>query len=71
LVAEARRGFNPDRIVALMEPLDVEDLSAELPLFEGRRMIDDKPTAFVCKNYACELPVTDVRALAAQLDADN
>ena len=71
LVAEARRGFNPDRIVALMELRDVEDLSAELPLFEGRHMIDDKPTAFVCKNYACELPVTDVRALAAQLDADN
>ena len=71
LVAEARRGFNPDRIVALLEPGDVEDLSVELPLFQGRRMIDGKPTAYVCKNYACELPVTDVEALAAQLNSDN
>ena len=31
-------------------------------------MIDGVPTAYVCENYACQLPVTNAEALAAQLD---
>ena len=42
---------------------------AGVPLLEGRAAIDGKATAYVCRNYACELPVTDRAALAKQLDA--
>ena len=38
-----------------------------LPLLDGRGMVDGKPTAYVCENYACQLPVTEPEALAAQL----
>ena len=38
-----------------------------IPLLEGRGMVDGKPTAYVCENYACQLPVTESEALAAQL----
>ena len=70
LLAVARTGFNPDRIVALLTP-GHEDGEKSLPLFEGRRMIDGLPTAYVCRNYACELPVNDVKALQAQLNQNN
>jgi uncharacterized protein YyaL (SSP411 family) len=40
-----------------------------VPLLEGRGAVDGKPTAYVCRDYACELPVTDRAALARQLDA--
>ncbi|MEP7354370.1 MAG: thioredoxin domain-containing protein [Acidobacteriota bacterium] len=30
--------------------------------------IDDKPTAYVCENFACQLPVTEVEALEELLD---
>ena len=40
-----------------------------IPLLQDRGMVDDKPTAYVCQNYACQLPVTDERALSAQLCA--
>ena len=43
--------------------------SSGLPLLEGRGMVDGKPTAYVCENYACQLPVTNAEALAAQLEA--
>ena len=43
--------------------------AAGLPLLEGRGMVDGKSTAYVCENYACQLPVTDPEALAAQLAA--
>ena len=37
------------------------------PLLEGREMTGAKPTAYVCQNYVCQLPVTDALALADQL----
>ena len=44
------------------------DSSTDLPLLQHRGMIDGKPTAYVCQNYACQLPVTDEKELAAQLE---
>jgi uncharacterized protein YyaL (SSP411 family) len=43
--------------------------SSGIPLLEGRGAVDAKPTAYVCRNYTCELPVSDVAGLARQLDA--
>jgi len=40
-----------------------------IPLLADRGAVEGKPTAYVCRNYACELPVTDTAALARQLDA--
>ena len=37
------------------------------PLLEGREMAGGKPTAYVCQNYMCQLPVTDAKALGEQL----
>jgi len=42
--------------------------AAGVPLLEGREAVGGKATAYVCRNYACELPVTDRAALARQLD---
>jgi uncharacterized protein len=39
------------------------------PLLADRGLVDGRPTAYVCSGFACERPVTDDRALAAQLDA--
>jgi hypothetical protein len=43
--------------------------AAGLPLLAGRGAVDGKPTAYVCRRYVCQLPVTDPDALARQLDA--
>jgi uncharacterized protein YyaL (SSP411 family) len=40
-----------------------------LPLLEQRGLVDGKPTAYVCQNYVCQLPVTEPEALARQLEA--
>ncbi|HMH54554.1 MAG TPA: thioredoxin domain-containing protein [Candidatus Acidoferrum sp.] len=67
LAAEVFGRFLPNRVVAGAVGDDATQ-RAGLPLLEGRAPVDGKATAFVCRNYACELPVTDPAALAEQLD---
>jgi uncharacterized protein YyaL (SSP411 family) len=56
----------PNKVVAAYDPDDPSRLS-ELKLFEGRQMINDRPTAYVCENYTCKLPVTEPSLLTDQL----
>jgi uncharacterized protein YyaL (SSP411 family) len=37
-------------------------------LLRDRDPIDGRATAYVCRNYACELPATDAATLGRQLD---
>ncbi|MEJ2203499.1 MAG: thioredoxin domain-containing protein [Gemmatimonadota bacterium] len=40
----------------------------DLPLLDGRGAVDGRPTAYLCRSYACRAPVTDAALLGAQLD---
>ncbi len=67
LVTEVFSRYLPNRVVTGMVTGDGAG-AAGVPLLEGREAVDGKATAYVCRNYACELPVTDRAALARQLD---
>jgi hypothetical protein len=68
LAQEVFGRFLPNLVAAGM--IDGKNAMATgVPLLEGRTAIDGKPTAYVCRNRACELPVTERAALAKQLDA--
>ncbi len=59
LLEEVRRHYLPHTVLALREP----EGENPLPLLEGRGLVDGEPAAYVCENYACQLPVTGVEAL--------
>jgi len=63
LLSAARRYFLPGTVLALQEP----GQEALLPLLTGRVLVDGRPTAYVCENYSCQLPLTSAEALAAAL----
>ncbi len=44
------------------------DQGTPVPLLEGRTSIDGEAAAYVCQNFACELPVTSPAELAQMLD---
>ena len=52
----------PNRVV-VGGPSDASDI----PLLRDRQRIDGRATAYVCRNYVCQLPVADAAALAGQL----
>ncbi len=63
LLQEARRHYLPHTVLALKEP----DSENPLPLLEGRTLVDGQPAAYVCENYACQLPVTETDAFGQLL----
>jgi uncharacterized protein YyaL (SSP411 family) len=64
LLEVASAGYQPNRVVAVLA--DAAATSA-IPLLEARARLRDRPTAYVCRNFACRLPVTDPEALGEQL----
>ncbi len=54
----ARGSFFPNQVVTFHPPGE-----ADFPLLEG------KPTAYVCQNYACNLPTTDLKKLKELLNS--
>jgi uncharacterized protein YyaL (SSP411 family) len=68
LAREVFGRYLPNRVVAGAIGADAA-AQAGLPLLEGRVPVDGRATAFVCRNYACDLPATDTATLARQLDA--
>jgi uncharacterized protein YyaL (SSP411 family) len=63
LLEVASGGYAPNRVVALR----TADAPTSIPLLEDRTMLKGRPTAYVCRDFACRLPVTDADALAEQL----
>ncbi len=42
--------------------------NGDVALLRDRAAIDGRAAAYVCRNYACELPATDASTLGRQLD---
>jgi len=69
LLKEVHRRFLPGRTLAgAASPVDPET-ARNLPLMEGKKAVDGKATAYVCRNFACSPPVTSPSGLGALLDA--
>ena len=52
--------------IVVSAPEDAADASA-WPVFQGRSVIDGRPTAYICRNYACQLPTTDPDTMVSQV----
>ncbi|MEP7337511.1 MAG: thioredoxin domain-containing protein [Acidobacteriota bacterium] len=66
LIGAVFHRYLPNKVVAFAASGD--ELSAQvIKLLEGRSAIEGKATAYVCRNFTCEAPVTDAARLGEQL----
>ena len=65
LLEPVRARWRPFQVLAAAAPATV--LASAVPLLHDRVAIDGQPTAYVCRDFACELPVTDPEALRSRL----
>ena len=63
------RAYQPNAVVALRRPDSPPETERLIPLLAGRDLVDGQPAAYVCRQFACRLPVTTPAALAAELAA--
>jgi uncharacterized protein YyaL (SSP411 family) len=69
LVAEVRKRHLPNTVVLLHPPGDAGRAIEEIaPFVKAQGMVDGKPAAYVCENFACRAPVTSAAELAKLLE---
>jgi uncharacterized protein YyaL (SSP411 family) len=65
LLRTALAAATPGAVLATGDGADPDH--APVPLLVGRGLVDGAAAAYVCRNFACQLPVTDPAALRAVL----
>ncbi len=64
LLAEVHRHFVPNKILILADSAAGQRyLEERLRALQGVKLIDGKPTAYVCQNFTCKAPVNSAEAL--------
>ena len=66
-LAIARRGFAPDRVTGLTDRVREDNL--EWNLFETKPMLNNEPTAYLCRNFSCQTPTSDPKELERILNS--
>ncbi len=64
MVREVQTRYLPTKVLAM-----ADGAPALAQLTEGKASVRGKPTAYVCENFSCRAPVTDLDALRVQLEA--
>ncbi|MDP2052604.1 MAG: hypothetical protein Q8L75_03125, partial [Acidobacteriota bacterium] len=55
----ANRAYRPFAVMVPADPADQAALSAHMPWVAEMKMIENKATAYVCRDFACDAPATD------------
>jgi uncharacterized protein YyaL (SSP411 family) len=63
-----REGFFPNAVFAFAWADEVEQAAKDTPLLAGRKVLDGKATAYVCRQGTCLAPVTSVENLVKLLN---
>eukprot|EP00923_Selenidium_pygospionis_P059381 GHVN01104481.1.p1 GENE.GHVN01104481.1~~GHVN01104481.1.p1 ORF type:complete len:598 (-),score=106.91 GHVN01104481.1:215-2008(-) len=65
LVQSALNEYNPFNVIAVGPPGGESSIVGRMMI--GRGLVNDKPTAYVCRSFGCRSPTTDPSTLAEQL----
>ena len=68
MLSALRRTYHPNKVV-IFHPTgnDETEITRLAPFIKAQTSLDGKATAYVCRNYACEAPTTDVDVMLAAL----
>jgi len=67
LISSLRKKFLPESIMVLVENQSNLEALSKHPFFSGKEFQNDKTTVFVCKNFSCSLPLSDLSEIEKEL----
>ncbi len=71
MLAALRKDFNPNKVVLLRDKGDDPPIAEFSEFTKSMFSIDGKATAFVCTNYYCQKPTTDVEVMRGLLRGEQ
>ncbi len=70
MLKEIHLRFMPNKIIMLHKPgTEGKRLEELAPFLKDQAALQGKTTAYICQNYTCALPVTDLEGLKKQLES--
>jgi hypothetical protein len=61
--------YLPNKILLLADGADGQrELASNLDFLRGLQPLENQATAYVCENYTCQLPTTNLNTLRMQLE---
>jgi uncharacterized protein YyaL (SSP411 family) len=67
LVSSLRKKFLPESIMVLVTNENNLKTLSKHAFFSGKEFQDDKTSVFVCKNFSCSLPLSDLSEIEKEL----
>jgi len=67
LVSSMRKKFLPESIMVLVSNPNNLNALSKYAFFSGKEFQDDKTSVFVCKNFSCSLPLSDLSEIEKEL----
>jgi uncharacterized protein len=68
VISEIARHFLPHSAVLCNDPVSKGKVTELLPHIQGQRSIDAKTTVYICENFACQRPITELGNLKKALE---
>ena len=65
------KNYSPNKVVLLREPENDAGITSIAEFTKGQAQIDGKATGYVCLNYVCKLPTTNVDKMLELLAGDK
>jgi hypothetical protein len=66
-ISTISRRYLPNAVVVLRPQNDADSIIKLIPYSKDLTPIAHRPAVYICRNFACELPVTDLASLEAKL----
>jgi len=67
LISSLQKKFLPESIMVIVRDKNNLDSLSEHAFFSGKEFQDDKTNVFVCKNFSCSLPLSDLSEIEKEL----
>ena len=62
--------FIPNKVLAYKSESSGDPVDAAIPLLDGKSMLDGRATVYLCENFTCKEPLTDLSAIEKALERD-
>jgi uncharacterized protein YyaL (SSP411 family) len=55
--------YKPGKVVLLKDSSSAAELEKLAPFTKDQHKMDEKPTVYICRNFACEKPINSIEEL--------